>query len=203
MTVDLTTQPLRIAIVGGGPGGLATAIALQKIPNVDVALYEQASELREVGAGISIGANSWKVLELLGVADSVDTGHETWTVLNLYAPTTSTENFYGAVVSELELTRRTAATGDRARKCTAERSPGAPLDDRRSARRERNCRLRCSQLLRPAPSSWLRNSCIWRIVERRVYPSRLKTGRPAPSISLSARMAYALYNFPYAHFTDT
>ncbi|KAL5431549.1 hypothetical protein PMIN07_012558 [Paraphaeosphaeria minitans] len=83
MTVDMAAAPLKVAIVGGGPGGLATAIALQEIPNVEVTIYEQASVLREVGAGISIGANSWKVLELLGVADRVDTGHETWTLLNM------------------------------------------------------------------------------------------------------------------------
>ncbi|KAL1602806.1 hypothetical protein SLS60_006227 [Paraconiothyrium brasiliense] len=83
MTVPKSTPSLKVAIVGGGPGGLGTAIALQTIPNVEVTIYEQASVLREVGAGISIGSNSWKVLELLGVADGVDTGHETWTVLNL------------------------------------------------------------------------------------------------------------------------
>lgn len=84
MTVDVSTAlPLKVAIVGGGPGGLATAIALSNIPNVEVALYEQASVLREVGAGISIGPNSWNVLELLGVADTLTSGHQTWTVLNM------------------------------------------------------------------------------------------------------------------------
>lgn len=82
MTVT-NTPLLRVAIVGGGPGGLATAIALSKIPNVDVKLYEQASILREVGAGINIGTNSWNVLGLLGVADSLTTGHPEWTVLNM------------------------------------------------------------------------------------------------------------------------
>lgn len=83
MTVDNKPKPLKVAIVGGGPGGLGTAIALSKIPNIDVTVYEQASVLREVGAGISIGANSWKVLELLGAAEAVDSGHPTWTILNL------------------------------------------------------------------------------------------------------------------------
>ena len=83
MTVDIKPKPLKVAIVGAGPGGLGTALALSKIPDVEVAIYEQASELREVGAGISIGANSWRVLELLGVADALESGHETWTVLNL------------------------------------------------------------------------------------------------------------------------
>lgn len=74
---------LRVAIVGGGPGGLATAIALKQVPNVKVTLYEQAAVLREVGAGISIGQNTWNVLELLGVADTLTSGHPTTTVLNL------------------------------------------------------------------------------------------------------------------------
>ena len=83
MTTPEKLRPLRIAIVGGGPGGLATSIALRKVPNVEVTIYEQASELREVGAGISIGQNTWNVLELLGVADSLTSGHPTTTVLNL------------------------------------------------------------------------------------------------------------------------
>ena len=84
MTIQISARPpLKIAIVGGGPGGLATAIALSKVPHVEVHIYEKADELREIGAGISIGANSWKTLELLGVADSLTSGHATHTVLNL------------------------------------------------------------------------------------------------------------------------
>ena len=60
-----------VAIVGGGPGGLATAIALSALPNVSVTIYEQNPEPREVGAGLSIGSNGWKVLELLGAVDGV------------------------------------------------------------------------------------------------------------------------------------
>lgn len=81
--MDASIRNLRVAVIGGGPGGLATAIALSKIPNVSVNLYEQASLLREVGAGISIGANTWNVLELLGVADTLTSGHPTWTILNM------------------------------------------------------------------------------------------------------------------------
>ena len=75
MTVDTLTPILKVAVVGGGPGGLAAAIALSKIPNADVKIYEQATILREVGAGISIGQNTWNVLELLGVANMLTSGH--------------------------------------------------------------------------------------------------------------------------------
>lgn len=68
------TAPLSIAIIGGGPGGLATAIAVSKLPFISVKLYEQAPEPREVGAGISIGRNAWNALNLLGAADGVKGG---------------------------------------------------------------------------------------------------------------------------------
>ncbi|CZT11709.1 uncharacterized protein RCO7_08687 [Rhynchosporium graminicola] len=73
---------LRVAIIGGGPGGLGSAIALSALPNVEVTVYEQAKELREIGAGIQIGFNCWKVLELLGAADRVN-GHSTTEVIHL------------------------------------------------------------------------------------------------------------------------
>lgn len=68
------SRPLRIAIIGGGPGGLGAAIALSTLTNVELTLYEQAHELREIGAGIRIGYNCWRVLELLGVDADVK-GH--------------------------------------------------------------------------------------------------------------------------------
>jgi salicylate hydroxylase len=83
MEVNRPCPLLRIAIVGAGPGGLACAIALNKIPNVQIIIYEQASELREIGAGISINQNTWNVLELLGVADTLVSGHPTLNVLNM------------------------------------------------------------------------------------------------------------------------
>jgi salicylate hydroxylase len=74
---------LRVAIIGGGPGGLSSAIALSKLDNVEVTIYEKAKELREIGAGINIGYNCWKVLELLGAADGVK-GHVSELVLQRY-----------------------------------------------------------------------------------------------------------------------
>lgn len=57
---------MRILIAGGGIGGLAAAVALLQ-RGIDVDVYEQAPELKEVGAGIQISPNGNKVLDALGV----------------------------------------------------------------------------------------------------------------------------------------
>ncbi|KIX94173.1 uncharacterized protein Z520_10199 [Fonsecaea multimorphosa CBS 102226] len=72
---------LRVAICGGGPAGLGAAIALSALPNVEVTIYEQARQLREIGAGIRIGYNCWRVLALMGAAQHVK-GHIKTTVLH-------------------------------------------------------------------------------------------------------------------------
>lgn len=46
---------LRVAIVGTGIAGLTAAIALRKLPKVQVELYEKATELKEIGASITLG----------------------------------------------------------------------------------------------------------------------------------------------------
>jgi salicylate hydroxylase len=56
-----------IAIIGGGIGGLAAALALLR-RGIDVTVYEQAPELMEIGAGIQISANGTRVLHALGLA---------------------------------------------------------------------------------------------------------------------------------------
>ncbi|KAF7552704.1 hypothetical protein G7Z17_g4113 [Cylindrodendrum hubeiense] len=63
-----------VAIIGGGPGGLGTAIALSELPFLHVTLYEQNPEPREAGAGISLSTNAWKILDLLGASDGVKGG---------------------------------------------------------------------------------------------------------------------------------
>ncbi|EXJ92622.1 hypothetical protein A1O3_01174 [Capronia epimyces CBS 606.96] len=70
----ISPQTLKVAIVGGGPGGLAAAIALSELPYVSVTLYEKNPEPREAGAGISLSTNAWRILDLLGAADGVKGG---------------------------------------------------------------------------------------------------------------------------------
>src|SRR5581483_8015488 len=61
---------LPIAIVGGGIGGLATALALSK-KGYPVQVLEQASEFKEIGAGIQLGPNAFRVFSILGVTDEI------------------------------------------------------------------------------------------------------------------------------------
>lgn len=49
--------PLRIAIVGGGIGGLATAAFLRRA-GLASTVYEQAARLTEVGAGLVVAPNA-------------------------------------------------------------------------------------------------------------------------------------------------
>src|SRR5262245_35470172 len=60
------TQPLSIAIIGAGMGGLAAAAALRRV-GIDVTVYEQATQFARIGAGIQIGCNAMKVLRGLGL----------------------------------------------------------------------------------------------------------------------------------------
>lgn len=53
-------EPFRVLIAGAGIGGLGTAVALARvsgIPNLDIQIYEQADELREIGASIALSPN--------------------------------------------------------------------------------------------------------------------------------------------------
>jgi salicylate hydroxylase len=58
---------MRIAIVGGGLGGLAAALFLRQA-GLEATVYEQALGLREVGAGIVVSPNMVRALDTLGLA---------------------------------------------------------------------------------------------------------------------------------------
>jgi len=60
----------RVAIIGGGIGGLTAANALLRA-GADVSVYEAAGELKEIGAGVALHANAMRVLRFIGVEDGV------------------------------------------------------------------------------------------------------------------------------------
>jgi salicylate hydroxylase len=64
------SQALPILIAGGGIGGLTAALALSR-HGYRVCLIEQAREFKEIGAGIQLGPNAFKLFDRLGVTDEI------------------------------------------------------------------------------------------------------------------------------------
>ncbi len=58
----------RAIIVGGGIGGLCTAIALRR-KGIEARVFEKTSELKEVGAGLSLWVNAIKALDKIGMTE--------------------------------------------------------------------------------------------------------------------------------------
>ena len=106
----------KVLIVGGGIGGLTTALAL-KFRGIDALLFEQAAEFREVGAGIQLSCNATRILTALGVGEALagiavypegrdyrawDTGERLfWTPLGKRAEMTFGAPYYHAHRAEL------------------------------------------------------------------------------------------------------
>ena len=69
MSSVVTARP-QIAIVGAGIGGLATAAFLSR-HGLASTVYEQATELKEVGAGLVVAPNAVRLLRRLGVLEDL------------------------------------------------------------------------------------------------------------------------------------
>jgi salicylate hydroxylase len=105
VTESPTHQP-QIAIIGGGIGGMAAAAFLDRA-GLSSKVYEQASAIKEVGAGLVVAPNAARMLRHLGVLDELkkravqlETGWEfrRWedgTVLSAENLTTECKRLYG------------------------------------------------------------------------------------------------------------
>ena len=61
---------MRIAIVGAGIGGLVLGLALRQ-RGIDFDIFEQSSQLTEIGAAVALSANATRELERLGLIDAI------------------------------------------------------------------------------------------------------------------------------------
>ena len=66
----MSRRPLRIAIVGGGIGGLTAALSLRQA-GFEADIYEQAPALTHIGGGINMGPNAARVLIRLGLGEGL------------------------------------------------------------------------------------------------------------------------------------
>src|SRR5215472_7631090 len=70
----LTARQIRIGIVGAGIGGLTLALALRQ-RGLTADVYEQASELREIGAAVALTANGTREFQRMGCLDAIAAPH--------------------------------------------------------------------------------------------------------------------------------
>jgi len=69
--ITLTTMPhsespkIRVAIAGGGIGGLALAVGLVKQPQLDVQVYEGVAGYADIGAGLALHKNAIAAMDLI------------------------------------------------------------------------------------------------------------------------------------------
>jgi salicylate hydroxylase len=61
----------KVAVVGGGIGGLVLALAMRE-RGISIEVYEQADELREIGAAVALSANGTRELRRLGLGEQIE-----------------------------------------------------------------------------------------------------------------------------------
>src|ERR1700730_2035922 len=62
---------MKAIVIGGGIGGLAAALSLRN-EGIEVEVYEQATALTEIGAGLQIAPSAGRVLERLGLGAELE-----------------------------------------------------------------------------------------------------------------------------------
>jgi salicylate hydroxylase len=64
------TRTLKILIAGGGIGGITALLALRQ-RGIEAELFEQAEAFTQVGAGIQVSCNATRILQRLGLGESL------------------------------------------------------------------------------------------------------------------------------------
>lgn len=93
-----TIKGKAVAIIGGGIGGLTAALAFCQ-RGASVTVFEQANELREVGAGVQITPNGARVLDALNV-------HPKGVIAQAVVPM---DGLSGKAVTRFDLSKKTPA----------------------------------------------------------------------------------------------
>lgn len=65
-----STREISVGVIGAGIGGLTAALSLLAA-GFEVYVYEQASTLGEVGAGVRVSPNASRVLHHLGLGETL------------------------------------------------------------------------------------------------------------------------------------
>ena len=72
-------------IIGGGIGGLTTAVALGQ-KGISYRIYEQATEMRPVGAGIILANNAMQIYDELGLRKEIEQAGNPISFLKITTP---------------------------------------------------------------------------------------------------------------------
>ncbi|WP_400191801.1 FAD-dependent monooxygenase [Hymenobacter sp. B81] len=94
---------MHFLIIGGGIGGLTTALALRQQGH-HAQVFEAAAELREIGAGVVLGANAMRALDRLGIHAAVRAAGQPITSIGLL-------DQRGGVLNEVDTTAFTQRLG--------------------------------------------------------------------------------------------
>ncbi|KAF1925386.1 FAD/NAD(P)-binding domain-containing protein [Didymella exigua CBS 183.55] len=72
MGAEKYNKTVRVAIIGGGPGGLGAALELSRLSFVHWDLYEKKPQISETGGGISLQPHTWRLLDLNNVSQHIN-----------------------------------------------------------------------------------------------------------------------------------
>ena len=76
---------MAVDIIGAGIGGLTTAIALEQ-KGIKTRIFEQAEQLKPVGAGIILANNAMQVYEKLGLRQVIEKNGNSISSMNITKP---------------------------------------------------------------------------------------------------------------------